>query len=467
MKHSKLFTSLVLAGLGVFSLASCGSSSDNTITFYTSAGTSLSPLLEAVAEEFNSTHDDYQVDVTVISGGYDGVKEAVIADLATGNLPDLAYCYPDHVAEYLEANVVVDLSEFILDDEIGYTDEEIADFIEGYWAEGYEAFGGSSIEDGMYTVPFSKSTEVMYYNIDALEDLVERGVLDQETVDDIDNWTWETFWDVCSKIKNSVYSEWVPMGYDSVDNWMITLCEQYGYDYTSSESPYYLFNNDDVAGLLTTLKEYFDQGLYTVQDIYGSYTSNLFTVSRQTTNSSASDYVYTIESCVFSIGSSAGASYQDSDDFEVGVTSIPQVDPTNPKSINQGPSLVMLDQGDDDKERATWEFVKMLLEPEFQAEFSAQSGYIPVRLSAQDVTSVTIEDSEGVAVPYSEWLSSSDDLIAQTINFALENYDMYFVSPAFSGSNTARTQIGYALVYVLNGTDPKDALQDAYDECTF
>lgn len=331
MRYSKLFTSIFLGGVSAISLASCGGGSNaNQIVFYCSAGDTLVPKLQAVVDEFNSTHD-YQVVIQNPGGGYDGVKEAVIADLSAGTLPSLAYCYPDHVAEYLEANVVIDLNQYINDPEIGYSAEEIADFIPGYWREGYEAFGGTSASDPMYTVPFSKSTEVMYYNKTALADLVDEGVLTQAEVDDIDNWTWDEFWDICERIKGSSYSKWVPMGYDSVDNWFITLCEQYGYDYTSASEPHYLFNNADTIAMLKDLKSKFDQKLFTTQDIYGSYTSELFTAERNVDNPQAT------ESCVFSIGSSAGASHQvpDGEIFEVGVTNIPQVDPENKKSINQ------------------------------------------------------------------------------------------------------------------------------------
>ncbi len=456
MRHSKLFATLVMAGVSACALTSCDDNKVD-IVFYSSAGDTNVPLIQGVVDRFNET-SEYKVGVENPGGGYDGVKEAVIADISAGTVPAIAYCYPDHVAEYLEAGVVIDLNQYINDPEIGYTDEEIADFIPGYWREGYEAFGGTSENDPMYTVPFSKSTEVMYYNKTALQDIVNANIgITQEMVDNIDNWTWDEFWNICEIIesKSKYGTNWVPMGYDSVDNWFITLCEQYGIPYTSATGEHYLFNNEEAKNMLADLNEKFKAGLFTTQDIYGAYTSGLFTEKRDVNNPEA------CESCVFCIGSSAGASHQvpAGGEFEVGITSIPQVDPENKKSINQGPSLVLFDLGDSEeaqaKERAAWLFVKELLEPEFQAQFSRNSGYLPVRLSAQEVSD------------YSTWLESEDP-IAQTIKYALGNFESYFVSPAFNGSNKARSEVGAALNAVLTGNKtPEEALQDAYDMCIF
>lgn len=71
----------------------------------------------------------------------------------------------------------------------------------------------------------------------------------------------------------------------------------------------------------------------TTQTIYGSYTSGLFV-----SDSGIKSYM--------SIGSSAGATHQrptkgadGTYPFEVGITTIPQVDASNAKVISQGPSL--------------------------------------------------------------------------------------------------------------------------------
>ena len=120
--------------------------------------------------------------------------------------------------------------------------------------------------------------------------------------------------------------------------------------------------------------------------------------------------------------------------FDVGIASIPQVDPSNPKIIFQGPSLVLLDSGDSQENIAAWLFMKYLsTTTELQAEFSMTSGYMPVIDSVNDYA------------PYDEFISAADggdNIKALSVYRALEQSDAYFTVPAFVGSSTAREQVG-------------------------
>ncbi len=434
MLGKKILGTAFLAGVAALGLTSCGKDDASVIQFYTSMGDEPRKLLDPMVEEFNSKQDTYKVEVVNPGGGYDGVKNAVNAAIQGDKQPAIAYCYADHVAEYLPTGKVVNMMDFIKDPEVGYSEEEIADFIPGFYKEGYEAFGKTEADNVMYTLPFSKSTEALYYNQSVMQELY--GDAWEENLPK----TWEDVWEIGRKLKSTKgYENWFVLGYDSESNWFITLAEQNGYDYTSATEPYYLFNNDNNVKMLEDLKKVYDEKLITTQTIYGAYTSELFTKSAKNK-----------EGTLFSIGSTAGATHQDSDTFEVGVCSLPQVDPENPKSISQGPSLVMLDQGNDEKEKVAWLFVKELLDPEFQAAFAKAQGYMPVRISSR------------------EEATAGDGLIAETMKLAIDQMENYFVSPAFNGSNKAREQVGAALISVLKGTkSAKDALQDAYDEASF
>lgn len=458
MKKGKVLASIGLGALCLASLVSC--KDDQYINVYSSAGDDLAPIIDGVISEFNEkSGSKFKIKLVNPGGGYDGLKTAITGDIQAGSLPGLSFCYADHVAEYLTADVVLDMNQFINDPELGFTAEEKADFIPGYYNEGWQAFGGQSASDFMYTLPLSKSTEVMYYNKTVLEDL---GI----DYSDINNWTWDHFWDVCNQIKKSKYSSWTPVGIDSEDNLMITLDKQYGIDYTSATGDHYLFNNQENIDLINKLNGLFKNGIFTTKTINGGkFSSELFTVKRDPENQlqlTEGDKVSKVISCVFSIGSTAGARKQSpkNRDFEVGIARLPQADPKNPMSINQGPSLVMFDLGDDEvaqeKERITWLFTKELLGTKFQSTYSKVSGYIPVRLSVQEETE------------YSSWLADESNIIAQTVKFALSNSKAYFVSPAFNGSNKARTEIGSALVQVLSEKKTAEkALSDAEKSCEF
>ena len=139
------------------------------ITFYHTMGSNLSDVLDDYIVEFNKLYPNITVKWEKI-GGYDDVRNQIKTEITQNNQPNIAYCYPDHVALYNLAQAVVTLDDLInstipvtradgTTEILGLTEEQKADFIEGYYNEGNQ-FG-----DGlMYTLPMSKSTEVLYYN---------------------------------------------------------------------------------------------------------------------------------------------------------------------------------------------------------------------------------------------------------------------------------------------------------------
>ena len=157
-----------------------GTAEDKTIVFYHTMGDSLQETLKVAIDAFNAKYPDWTIEHSQI-GGYNDVRSRCIAGLAAGNQPDLAYCYADHVAQYLKTGKVVDMSDYVnatgtLNGEaIGYSATEIADFVQGYYKEGfatnYGAYSDYGYKDGdILTFPFVKSTEVLYYNKDALKE---------------------------------------------------------------------------------------------------------------------------------------------------------------------------------------------------------------------------------------------------------------------------------------------------------
>ncbi len=407
---------------------------DVNITFYHTMGTNLSDVLDEYIADFNKIYPNIHITWEKV-GGYDDVRDKIKTQLTVGKQPNIAYCYPDHVALYNIAKAVVTLDNLIASDmeitladgtttKLGLTQEQIADFIPGYYSEG-KSFG----DDLMYTLPMSKSTEVLYYN---------------KTFFDANNLTVPTTWDemeaLCEKIL-TIDPECIPLGYDSESNWFITMCEQLGTDYTSATGDHFLFNNDGNKDFVKRFREWFQKGYVTTQSIYGSYTSGLFTASTGTKS-------------YMSIGSSAGATHQrpnkgaDGYPFEVGITTIPQANPDEPKVISQGPSLCIFKDADPQEVLASWLFVKYLTtNVEFQAAFSMASGYVPVLES--------VAENEA----YKEFLASADggDFVAAlSAKICLEQKDAYYVSPAFNGSSAARDAVGNLIKSALVEKDNGD-----------
>lgn len=399
-----------------------------TITFYHTMNQNLKEILDVrIEREFNVQYPNIKVE-NVSAGGYDDVCDQLATSISAGNtVCDMAYCYPDHVALYNKANSLVVLDPYMYDSTYGFTTAQIDDFLDAYWEEG-KSFG----DNLMYSLPLSKSSEVMYYNADFFEEN-ELNVPTHwfpltENVDD-DPYCVEY---VCKKIKE-IDPTCIPLGYDSDSNWFITLCEQFNSPYTSATGNHYLFNNEVNRDFVGKLKEWYDKGYFTTKSIYGQYTSNLFT---NLDTSSAR--------CYFCVGSSAGASNQVpvGEAFEVGIAPIPQVDAINsPAVISQGPNVCIFKNKDPQVQMACWLLLRFLTTSvNFQAEFSMQSGYTPVI------------DSVYRNQIYREFLDAADgfeNITALSTKVAMEESNWYFTSPAFVGSSAARNQVGSLMASVF------------------
>ncbi len=429
--------------------------SEVTITFYHTMGANLVGVLNNYIAEFNKLYPKIHIEHTQI-GGYDDVRDQISTELTTNAQPNIAYCYPDHVALYNLAGSVITLDSLIdskieitradgSKETLGLTEAQIADFIEGYYNEGKQ-FG-----DGlMYTMPLSKSTEVLYYNATFFK---EHNLTPPTT--------WEEMGELCKKIKE-IDPKSIPLGYDSEANWFITMCEQYGSPYTSATGDHFLFNNETNRNFVKMFREWYQKGYLTTQKIYGAYTSGLFTSTNEVKS-------------YMSIGSSAGATHQrptanadGSYPFDVGIATIPQVSETNKKVISQGPSLCVFKKANQNPQEvvASWLFVKYLTTTvEFQAEFSMTSGYVPVIKSVSDNTEYK---------KFIDGANGGTNIAALSAKVCLEQEEAYYTSPAFDGSSKARDQVGALLAKCLSANDGGDvdamikkAFEDAIEECEY
>ena len=190
MKRKTLSLMLIFV-LSVFVLVGCGSNTVTTnpegvmdtiptekvkIEFWHAMGQSNQKVIEEMIAEFNKKYPN--IEVTAISkGGYTDLREAIIYGCAAGTGPAVAQTYQDHVAMYIHTYNARKLDPFINHDnsEIALSKEEQNQILPSYLAE-----GSQYQKEGMYSMPFNKSSETLYYNrnffCDHYEDLKQYGV---------------------------------------------------------------------------------------------------------------------------------------------------------------------------------------------------------------------------------------------------------------------------------------------------
>ena len=417
------------------------------ISFDHTMGKAYREVLQKYIKKFQKLYPNIKVNEEQ-AGDYDTVRDQIATQIQGGEQPNIAYCYPDHVALFNKSGAVLPLNDFLYDgafkdvvitradgltEQLCMTKEQKDSFIDSYYDEGYMFDDGSK----MYTLPFAKSTEVLFYN----KTFFEQNGLTVPT-------TWDEMEETCKRIKELDPTCDRPLGYDSEANWFITMCEQYGSEYTSADGEKFRFDNETNRAFVQKFKGWYDKKYFTTQRIYGKYTSNLFKEKR----------------AYMCIGSSAGATNQRPErkdgvyPFEVGIAPIPQVHPENPKVISQGPSVCIFKDNDPQKVLASWLLVKYLTTNlNFQAEFSSASGYIPV---LETIESNEIYQADMAAA------DGGDKIAFLSVKVAMQSKNAYYTSPAFVGSTEARDQVGLLMQAVFTDAKSIDrAFKDAIAEC--
>ena len=462
-----------------------------SIRFYHTMGENMSSVLDKYIVEFNKLYPNITVHWEQV-GNYDDVRQQISSEIPNGKQPNIAYCYPDHVALYNLDNAVVSLDNLINNssmitradgtkETIGLTQAQKDDFIEGYYAEGAQ-FGDGK----MYSMPFSKSTEVLYYNKTFFD---EHGLTPPTT--------WDEMEEVCRRIKE-IDPDCFPLGYDSESNWFITMCEQLQSGYTSAEKGnHFLFDNQTNRDFVKRFRTWYEKGYLTTQELYGSYTSGLFTTIGESTAEKK------VVKSYMSIGSSAGATHQRPAakngvyPFEVGITSVPQINPANPSVISQGPSVCIFNNDNPLEVIASWLFVKFLTtNADFQAEFSLASGFVPVLKSAADTSILRdyldsaylcemVQDNKGNLVidrnpdgtakfildeNGNKQYLGNDYIAILCKEICLAQANAYFAIPAFYGCSTASYEVGFLMTECLFVRGDADAVidkafKDAIKDC--
>ena len=459
----------------------CFIKEDTTISIWSTTGKDNKVFLDQFIEEFQKAEPHVTVDNHIISGNYSDIKTNTLQGFGADNYGDLVVCYPDHVADYINAGKAVDLTPYIENAEYGLTDKD--DYYNAYIEEGQQY----SIP-GTYSLPYCASTEAMYYNYDVLKGLdlsdydatINGG--NPITQSYLNNLTWEEIFEHLAPAikahdaanpKSKLIKDGdntAVLGYDSDDNLFITLCAQYGIPYThinevTGEGVFDFYENEEarnkLADILVKYNGYFKNGYITTQGVLKAYTNTLFTA----------------QNSLFSVGSTAGVSHQfsTSNPMDVEVTSIPKAADGDLKTIKQGPSLCILSHGalgkpdtNEVKNRklASWLLYKTITSSKNSTTWSLNTGYTPIRKS-------TKESKKWLEYTEYEDLDANtiDSLKARNAEYTAQDkiQNSLFTSPAFLGSSTSRTAVGAALTQALQATSLDKAgaltiLSNAYTE---
>ena len=438
---------------------------DVTIDFLSMTDGGYLATLKSIMDSFMEEEPHVKVNIynPLGSGNYGTLERYVVSGFFKEDYPDLVQCYPDNVLKYIAHDKVIELDSYLNNATYGIKDEE-DDYMDVFMSEGraYDKEGTT------YSLPFCKSTELLYYNEDALVNLdlssVDNTINNGQplTVEYLDSLTWEEFFGkLCPAIKtynaglddkHKIYddsdSSSCILAVDSDENFFITLAHQYGYGYTSvdenQQGSIDFGDDENLKDLMKTLKSAKDNKYLQTKGTYKTYVSELFTSKK----------------ALFTLASNAGLTYNipKNNAFSVGVAKIPYAQGREYSSINQGPSVCILDHDDDNRALASYLLWKHLTNESNAAKWAISTGYMAIRNS----TYTSQEYIDAITTTASSTLAE----ITEANNFKklAEVKDHTFNTALFKGSGEARTCVGRLLTACLNSQDLDAEIDNLFNE---
>lgn len=377
------------------------------IHFWHAMSGGYTEVVEKICADFSASNEYGITVVPTFQGGYSDLHAKVMAALQTDEIPNMAQAYGNNIIIYTQSEMVMKLDDYITNADYGVEDFE--DILVGYRTE------NSSYPDGsFYSLPFNKSTEVLYYN----KTFFEENGLEAPA-------TWDELKDVSMKASEVLGKP--AFGYDSLQNLFITWTQQAGGAYTNADGEV-LF--DSPAG--REALQYFVDG---VEGGYFRTAGEDRYMSGPFNNGDA----------VMFIGSTSGSAYVGSDTFEWDAVQVPMG--AERKVIQQGSNMFML-KSTEEEQIATFLFMNYLMSPEVTAYWAMNTGYLPVRSSARDLPE------------YVEFVESGVNP-TKTVGTSYEATD-YIFDPIFPDSYDYRVAVGTAVEEAAAGTKTVDqAVTDA------
>ncbi len=467
-----------------------------TVTFWTNFY--QEPQIEWMDQkvaEFNEIYPNIEV-VWEKSGDYPDIKSAVDTVINTPRqLPSLAVCYPDYVYSWLEQGAVVNFDDFMSNSEYGFgktIDDEgnvidDSSTLSSDMSSAYISDGQQFQEEGTYSMPFARTSEVMYYNGDVFK---EKGYAVPTNWSEMITLARQMRADfpeifTAENTANAGEGAVAPIGYDSHDNMLITFARMMDVPLSGNEDTNgnghldkeeaVLFNNEKMVQMLEMIKGWYDEGLITISP----------TLVHSDPWEHWINEPFTSQTSFMVLNSTTGASWCATDDFVPEVAAMPAIDDSilsggevsaeRADVMSQGPSVCMFNKGEDEN-LASWLLYKFLTNTENNSELSLLYGAAPIRESSyKEDNIVEIMESPAPTTGDGNTDDSTAYMTAGIYNIYGEytsNNQAFIVTPSLFSSNI-RDNLGNALLEVLHSnlsgseltTFIEETLARAYEAC--
>lgn len=375
-----------------------------------------------LVEQFNETVGAQKgIKVSTESQGSVNDLETSVMDSAEGKvgaaaMPNIFSAYADTAYALDQMGMVVDLAPCL-------TEEEKAQFVEGYLSE-----GGFGEDDSIKIFPVAKSTELLFLNDtdwQAFADAADVRYEDLATMEGLTA-TAEKYYNWTDAQTAAPDDGKALFGRDAMANYMLVGAQQLGDTIFAVKDGRMTVNFErDVARRL------WDN--YYVPFVRGWFAA---------TGRFRSDDIKTGNVLAY-VGSSSSATFfpakvtndaNESHEISLKTLPAPQFEGGEAVAVQQGAGMVVTAAKEEEVE-ASVEFLKWFVRAENNIAFSVGSGYLPVTRKANDMQEIL---ASGLTL---------DDNMQQTLAVAVDtvNGNRLYTPHAFAGSNSARKVLEYGL----------------------
>lgn len=313
----------------------------------------IANILQGYADKFHEQNPNITVE-PVFSGGYGDVQTAIqtIID-GGGEPPALAVMLATSLYDLVNADAIAPLDDYInaMDNGKAYMDDFVPAFMEN-----------SKYDGKTWSIPFQRSAVVMYYN----KDMFKEAGLEAPT-------SWQTWAEAGQKltVKNGDTTNW---GIQYPSGWPYWLFQPLAIGNGQNiftDDCHVAFNDPKVV---EAVQFYID-----LSHKYEAMPKGVQSVWPSAPTDFASGATAMI---VHSSGSLNGILKQAS--FDVGVMPLPGKADGTYASVPGGGNFYILKGAAPEKQDAAWKFIEFVTQPEYVADYSINTGYIPNRTSAFD-----------------------------------------------------------------------------------
>ncbi|HYD96413.1 MAG TPA: sn-glycerol-3-phosphate ABC transporter substrate-binding protein UgpB [Noviherbaspirillum sp.] len=345
----------------LLALASASAHAVTEITWWHAMQGALGERVNGLADQFNKSQSDYRV-TPVFKGSYDEAMAAAIAAYRAGNAPHILQVFEVGTATMMYAKgAIKPVTEVMKAAGEKFDPAVYVPAVAGY----YTAPNGD-----MVSFPFNSSTTVFYYN----KDMFAKAGLNPDKAPA----TWQEVLAAAAKLKaggekctyTTGWQSWVHL--ESFSAW-------HNVEFASK--------NNGFGGLDARLK--FNSPLHVkhIENLANWAKQGYFTYAGRKNEPEAK--FYSGECAMLTSSSSAYANISKNAKFKFAVAPLPYYsdEPGAPQNtIIGGASLWVMSGKQTEEYKAVAKFFKFLSQPEVQAKWHQETGYLPITTAAYELT---------------------------------------------------------------------------------